>query len=139
MFDSEAPLAAAFPLPFRVLFLVGLGILGWATNLHGLQLLSIDGPAAFAFSAGSHHLPLRSPTSGGQLSARPFYLPLYRIFAGYTTWCVVAWLVFRVATQSDPYFVDTFRYIPAVCMLVVVTVLVCPYDILHKRERDWFL
>jgi len=34
--------SASFPLPFRVLFLVGLAILLWAANLHVLALLGID-------------------------------------------------------------------------------------------------
>lgn len=137
--DNQVPLAAAFPLPFRVLFLVGLGVLGWATNLHGLQLLGIDGPAALEFHASSNHLPLRSPSSGGRLSARAFHVPLYRIFVGYAGWCFTAWLVFRAATHSDTGLVDIFRYLPAVCILGVMTALACPYDIFQKRERDWFL
>lgn len=136
--NFEVPLAASFPLPFRVLFLVGLGVLGWATNLHGLQLLGIDGPGALGLNA-SIHLPLRSPSSSGHFSAHSFYVPLYRIFIVYTSWCLAAWLVFRAATQSDTALVDVFRYIPAVCILGVVTVLMCPYDVFHKRERDWFL
>ncbi|KAF8555277.1 EXS-domain-containing protein [Imleria badia] len=137
--DNQVPLAATFPLPFRVLFLVALGVLGWATNLHGLQLLGIDGPGALELQATSGHLPLRSPSSGGHLSARAFYKPLYQIFIGYSAWCIIAWLAFRAATHSDTILVDIFRYVPAVCILGAVTVLVCPYDILHKRERDWFL
>lgn len=135
-FDGRVPLAAIFPLPFRVLFLVALGVLGWATNLHGLQLLGIDGPGALELQASNNYLPLRSPSSGGH---RTFYVALYRIFIKYTGLCFAAWLVFRAATLSDTALVDTFRYIPAVCILVVVTVLVCPYDAFHKRERDWFL
>lgn len=137
--NNEVPLAATFPLPFRVLFLVGLGLLGWATNLHGLQLLGINGPGALEFQASNIYLPLRSPSPSGHLSARSFYLPLYRIFIGYTGWCFAAWLVFRAATQSDTALVDIFRYVPAVCILGVVTTLVCPYDVFHKRERDGFL
>jgi hypothetical protein len=33
----------AFLLPFRVLFLTGARILGWAVNLHGPLLLGVDG------------------------------------------------------------------------------------------------
>jgi hypothetical protein len=36
------PLSASFPLPFRVLVLIGFSILLWATNLHVLHLLGID-------------------------------------------------------------------------------------------------
>ncbi|KAH0827433.1 EXS family-domain-containing protein [Lanmaoa asiatica] len=137
--DNKVPLAATFPLPFRVLFLVGLGLLGWATNLHVLQLLGVDGPGALELHASSSHLPLRSPSPGGHLSPRSFYVPLYQIFIGYAGWCFAAWFVFRAATQSDTALVDIFRYIPAVCILGVATALVCPYEVFHKRERDWFL
>ncbi|KAF9222721.1 EXS-domain-containing protein [Gyrodon lividus] len=138
--NDEVPLAASFPLPFRVLFLVGMGILGWAVNLHGLQLLGIDGPSALEFHGAYIYFPLRSPSSpGGHPSARAFYAPVYRFFAGYASWCFAAWLIFRVATHSDTALVDIFRYIPAVCMLGVLTVLVCPNDVFHKRERDSFL
>lgn len=34
--------SASFPLPFRVLFLIGLAIFLWATNLHVLHLLGLD-------------------------------------------------------------------------------------------------
>jgi hypothetical protein len=137
--DNQVPLAATFPLPFRVLFLVALGVLGWATNLHGLQLLGIDAPSALGFHTSTSHLPLRSPSSGGHLPARSFYQPLYRIFIAYTVWCFAGWVLFRAATQSDTTLVDIFRYVPAVCILGAVTALVCPYDVFHKRERDWFL
>ncbi|KAF8838809.1 EXS-domain-containing protein [Paxillus ammoniavirescens] len=138
--NDEVPLSASFPLPFRVLFLVGMGVLGWATNLHGLQLLGIDGPSTLELHANHIYLPLRSPSpSGSHPSARAFYTPVYRFFAGYVTWCFVAWLIFRMATHSDIALVDIFRYIPAVCVLGVLTILVCPYDVFHKRERDSFL
>lgn len=137
-FDNQVPLAAIFPLPFRVLFLVSLGVLGWATNLHGLQLLGIDGPGALELQPSNSYLPLRSPSSG-HLSPHTCYVALYRIFIEHTGWCFAAWLVFRAATLSDTALVDTFRYIPAVCILVVLTVLVCPCDVFHKRERDCFL
>ncbi|KAG9316290.1 EXS family-domain-containing protein [Chiua virens] len=131
----QVPLAVAFPLPFRVLFLVGLGVLGWATNLHGLQRLGIE----LEFYSSSNHLPLRSPPSNGHASTQSTHRPIYRIFVGYTAWCFAAWIVFRAATRSDTALVDLFRYVPAVCILGVVTALVCPYDVFHRRERDQFL
>ena len=50
---EELAFSAHFPLPFRVLFLGCLGILGWATNLHGLTALGID--AASALELSTHH------------------------------------------------------------------------------------
>ena len=36
--------SASFPLPFRVLFLIGLGIFLWAINLHILSWIGLDVP-----------------------------------------------------------------------------------------------
>lgn len=136
----EKPLAAMFPLPFRVLFLVGLGILGWATNLHGLERLGVDGPSVLELQDRSC-LPLQSspPSRKKQLPTRVFYAPLYRLFAIYSLWCFGAWLLYRVQTCSNVAVVDVFAYIPGVCILSVLTVLLCTTDIAHKRERDSFL
>ncbi|KAI6110584.1 EXS-domain-containing protein [Pisolithus croceorrhizus] len=136
----EKPLAAMFPLPFRVLFLVGLGILGWATNLHGLERLGVDGPGILELQDRSY-LPLRSgsPSRNKQPSAHAFYAPLYRLFVIYSTWCFGAWLLYRVQTRSTVALVDVFAYIPGVCMLCILTILLCTMDIVQKRERDSFL
>lgn len=136
----EKPLAALFPLPFRVLFLVGLGILGWATNLHGLERLGVDGPSILELQDRSY-LPLRSssPSRHKQPSAHAFYAPLYRLFVIYSAWCFGAWLLYRAQTRSNLALVDVFAYIPGVCILCVLTVLLCTVDIVQKRERDSFL
>ncbi len=44
--SDDLSFVVAFPLPFRVLFLAGVGILGWAANLHGLRLLGVDAASA---------------------------------------------------------------------------------------------
>ncbi|KAG0701347.1 EXS family-domain-containing protein [Suillus ampliporus] len=133
------PLATSFPLPFRVLFLIGLGILGWATNLHGLHLLGIDAPSALELHSGRVFLPTTSSPSRTHSPARMSYMPVYRLFAGYATWCFVGWSFFRLVTRSNTMLVDTFKYIPAVCSLGVLTTLICPYEMCQKRERDLFL
>lgn len=43
--------SSAFPLPFRVLSLIALAILLWATDVHALALLGIDVPAALGVGA----------------------------------------------------------------------------------------
>ncbi|KAI6045994.1 EXS family-domain-containing protein [Pisolithus marmoratus] len=136
----EKPLAALFPLPFRVLFLVGLGILGWATNLHGLERLGIDGPSILELQARSHFPPRSgSRCRSKEHSARAFYAPLYRLFVIYSMWCFGAWLLYSVQTRSNVALVDVFSYIPGVCILSVLTILLCTMDIVQKRERDSFL
>ncbi|OJA09866.1 hypothetical protein AZE42_06264 [Rhizopogon vesiculosus] len=138
---DEIPLATSFPLPFRVLFLIGFGILGWATNLHVLHLFGIDAPSALELHShsGRISLPTTSSHSRALSSARAYYTPIYRLFAAYSAWCLVGWSFFRLVTGSNTMLVDGFKYIPALSSLGVLTVLICPYEICQKHERDVFL
>jgi hypothetical protein len=141
----ESSFTISFPLPFRVLFLVGMGILGWATNLHCLELLGIDTTSALELRApegfrSRSPLPTQS-SSGFKLFTQPFapHAPVYRLFATYSVWCFLSWMLFRHTTQGHPLLIDVFRYIAAICGLVVLMVLLCPIDVIQKRERDQFL
>lgn len=136
---DPTPLATSFPLPFRALFLIGLGILGWATNLHGLHLLGIDAPSILELQSGRGFLPTSSSPSRAFPSVRASYTSIYRLFAGYSTWCFLGWSFFRLATNSNVMLVDSFKYIPALSSLGVLITLICPYEICKKRERDAFL
>lgn len=135
----------AFPLPFRVLFLVGAGILGWSANLHGLRLLGIDAASALDLHVHEHGsvtpLPVDSRNRG--FKARPdptaLYFPVYRLALWYGLWCTFAWTLYRSATHGSAVLVDFFKYIPAVCALVVLICTLSPYDVVQKRERDAFL
>jgi len=143
----EIPFAATFPLPFRVLFLAGMGILGWATNLHGLNMLGIDAASALELrKTSTDYSPLRSPlptrrSSGFKLVTNPgsVYDAIYRLFAVFSAWCFFAWAIFRFLTHGNVVLVDIFRYVPAICALGVSIILICPFDVIHKRERDMFL
>jgi hypothetical protein len=143
----EIPFAATFPLPFRALFLAGMGILGWATNLHGLNMLGIDATSALGLRKVSiDYAPLRTPLPphrgpGYKLATNPaaVYEPIYRLSAVFIAWCFFAWVIFRLATHENVILVDLFRYVPAICTLGVLIVLICPFDVIHKRERDMFL
>nr|GAT60534.1 protein-er retention protein [Mycena chlorophos] len=141
--SSEIPVIADFPLPFRVLVLVGLGIVGWATNLHGLDLLGVDAVSALDLRVEANlnsHLPAHL-TSGPKHPSHPsvIYNAVYRIFFAYAGWCFSCWMVFRYLTWGDMALVDAFGYIPAIAALVVLLVLVSPIDVFYKRERDKFL
>ena len=135
--------AASFPLPFRVLFLGGLGILGWATNLHGLEFCDVDVVGAMELHApGSRSpLPMQRPGPGFKLFVHQStpYAPIYRLFVIYATWCLLAWAMFRYATHDNLVLVDIFRFIAAICGLGIVIALVSPFDSIQKRERDMFL
>ncbi|KAG2150900.1 EXS family-domain-containing protein [Suillus clintonianus] len=138
-FGDAVPLSTSFPLPFRVLFLIGLGILGWATNLHGLHLLGIDAGSALDLHSGRIFLPTTSSSPRPSSSPRVAYMPIYRLFAGYTAWCFAGWSFFRLATHSNAMLVDAFKFIPALSSLGVLTTLICPFELCQKRERDLFL
>lgn len=145
--SAELPVILSFPLPFRVLVLAGLGILGWATNLHGLDLLGVDAVNALDLrvdvaSSNAHiHLPSHLSGSTAKHPAHPsvIYTAVYRLFSAYALWVFLSWAVFRYLTYGDILLVDAFGYIPAISALVVLLVLVCPIDALYKHERDKFL
>ncbi|OJT15779.1 Protein ERD1 -like protein [Trametes pubescens] len=144
-FADETYFAAAFPLPFRVLCLVGLGILGWAMNLHGLHIWNIDAPNTLELSLSAHdgrRLTSPLPTATGWRHAPagpPPHRAVYKVFGVYAGWTLACWVVFRVATSADAALVDGFKFVPALAVLFVLTALVCPFDVLHKHERDRFL
>lgn len=142
--DDETPITVSFPLPFRVLVLVGLGILGWATNLHGLDLLGVDVVTAMDLRLEGNNpvtpLPAHRPAAfKSTINAYLIYRAAYRLFMAYSIWCFSLWLLYRFVTWGDITRVDAFGYIPGICALFAVLALICPFDVLHKRERDKFL
>lgn len=145
-FLDELQFSAAFPLPFRVLCLVGLGILGWATNLHGLHLWGIDAGGVLdlnihdGYRLASSPLPTdrRAGWKHANTTAQT-YGPVYRLFGAYAGWMCVAWAVYRLATRGDVGGVDGFKFVPALAALCALTVLVCPFNVLYKHERDKFI
>ena len=158
-FTDELYFSAAFPLPFRVLTLAALGILGWATNLHGLQAWGIDAAGVLDLNShdgggGTHRLtsPLPFSTSADRRSGwrqppQPpgaTYLPVYRAAGAFAGWTACCWAVYRYAARdaeegSDVGVVDAYKFVPAVAALCALTVLVCPFQICYKAQRDKFL
>ncbi|KAI0703376.1 EXS-domain-containing protein [Cerioporus squamosus] len=144
-FLDELYFSSAFPLPFRVLCLVGLGILGWATNLHGLHLWNIDAAGVLDLNSYDGYRltsPLPTDRRAGWKTAHHLsqaHRPVYKLFVTYSAWTFACWLVFRFATRRDIESVDSFKFIPALASLCVLTALVCPFNVLYKHERDKFL
>ncbi|KAF8638009.1 hypothetical protein AX16_010641 [Volvariella volvacea WC 439] len=140
--DDEMFFTVSFPLPYRVLALAGLGILGWATNLHGLSLLGIDAAGALELQTDQskrHTLPSHRTGGFRQVTDTATYATLYRIFIIYSLCCFTSWASFRYGTQGDPTLLDAYGYIPAITVLVFFAILICPYNIFFKTERDKFL
>lgn len=141
--DPEYTLAAVFPLPFRVLLLVGVGILGWATNVHGLDLLKVDIVGTMELrthdTSQPISLPLRANGHQHPPRARFIYSSTYKLFGIYCAWGLASWLLYCSATWNDPSLVDAFGYIPAISALCIILVLISPFEICQKFERDKFL
>ena len=129
----------AFPLPYRIFLLTGLGILGWAINLQSLDALGIDPIAAMDLRSDiktimpAHHSPVSNRSKVLALSSS-----VYRIFITYSTICFLSWALYRLATRGDVSLVDSYGYIPSITAIVIVLILVCPYDIFFKCEREKF-
>lgn len=137
--NGDLTMALSFPLPFHILVLVGLAILGWATNLHGLDLAGVDVISAMDLRTdGSNPLPAHhTPRQSSNLFA--LYRALYRISIAYSIMGFVSWQLYRYASRGDIVAVDTFGYIPGIAALLVLGVLFCPYNVFHKTERRKFL
>ena len=131
------PLVVAFPLPFQILALIGLAILGWATNLHGLHLAGIDVSGALDLRTNALPAHHHGPRPIGSLVA--LYRAVYRLSVVYSLLCFVAWSAYRYNTHGDVGLVDRFGYIPCIAALSAVSLLFCPFNILHKTERRRFL
>jgi hypothetical protein len=129
----------AFPLPYRIFLLTGLGILGWAVNLQSFDALGIDPIAAMDLRSDiktimpAHRSPVSNRSKVFALS-----ISVYRIFIAYSTMCFLSWVLYRLATRGDASLVDSYGYIPSITAVVIVLILVCPYDILFKCEREKF-
>lgn len=119
--------------------LVGLGIFGWAMNLHGLDAAGIDVVSAMDMRTdGNNPLPAHhTPRQSSNLFS--LYRALYRISIVYGILCLISWSLYLWATGGDIFLVDAFGYIPGIAALSVLAMLFCPYNILHKTERRKFL
>ncbi|KAE9411280.1 EXS-domain-containing protein [Gymnopus androsaceus JB14] len=139
--DLEVNYSLSFPLPFRVFALTSLGILAWATNLHGLDNLGIDAVSALDLRIADHNSPAQRywPDSTRKADVAALYKNVYKIFTTYSAWCLISWLTYRSLSRGDKTLVDTFGYIPAVFALVTLLILVLPINVLFKHERDKFI
>lgn len=116
---------AAFPLPYRVLVLIVIGLWAWTTNLHISSLLGIDPVALLAIH---HNEKLRSYTSG-----------LYTLCIAATVWVGVNLFIFLQITGGNDDVLMQYRVMPLICMLGMIGALVCPFDVLCRRDRMRFL
>ncbi|KAF8200650.1 EXS family-domain-containing protein [Pholiota molesta] len=132
----------SFPLPYRALLLVGLGLLGWATNLHGLDALGVDVVAAMDLRTDTNPtqpvIPVHHTASFNHSKAVLLYHAAYRIFFSYSALCFLSWCLFRTVTHGDRTLVDYYGYIPVITSIAVIVMLFWPNDVVLKTEREKF-
>ena len=133
-------IAVSFPLPFHIFVLVGIAILGWATNLHGLDIAGIDVIGAMDLRTdGSNPLPAHHSSLKHISNLYVHYRALYRICLVYCLLGFVSWAIYHHVTRGDLMLMDTFGYIPGITALLALCILLCPYNVLHRTERRKFL
>ncbi|GAA5895545.1 hypothetical protein JCM5296_006793 [Sporobolomyces johnsonii] len=157
--DSTIPLdvlsefGTRYPLPFRILFLSFLTVLGFATNLHLLAALGIDTASILDVRLEPpSHLPItsstreRDRTSGPASSAHPvlvhprkLYPPLYSLALLGLAWTAAGWALFRKMTGGLEDAMLRWRGEPAFIALAVGAALVLPGNVLHRKQRLMFL
>ncbi|EJT45180.1 protein-ER retention-related protein [Trichosporon asahii var. asahii CBS 2479] len=147
--------SASFPLPFRVLFLIGFAILLWAVNLHVLSALGLDVSWVLDIRDGDDGdynvdldtpLPMTTPDASRSASpahmgpvSRPestkLYGPVYRLFLLYTLWVGGGWLLFRFITGDDTSAMERWRGLIAAIALVPTLLSLTPWRGPAYRER----
>jgi hypothetical protein len=136
--DLPIPLpefSASFPLPFRVLFLVGLAILLWAINLHVLSLLGLDVSWALDIRDGDDTAFDDRPRPPSHVPSQYLYGPVYKLFVGYTAWCVAGYTAFRMLCGDDTEAMERWRGLVGVVCLVPLVVSLTPLRGVGYRER----
>lgn len=147
--DKSSSWFTFVPLPWRVALLTGVGILCWASNLQFLHLMGID--TAYVLDMHSHinaqhsipitPTPTSTPTFGPTppTLSRRLYIAVYKIFWTYAAWTFGCWLLFRALCGGDVQMIDQYKIVPEICAVGILIALVCPLNVIRKRERRLFL
>ena len=135
--DSELIHHLAFPLPYRIFFLIGLGILGWGINLQSLDAFDIDPISAMDLRIDTK-TPVHHSPAFNRSKVVALYTSVYRISLAYFIVCFLSWAFYRLSTGGDASLVDSYGYIPSLTAVLIVLILICPYNVLLKCEREKF-
>ncbi|KAF9502952.1 hypothetical protein BS47DRAFT_1356564, partial [Hydnum rufescens UP504] len=132
-----------FPLPYRVLFLIGVGGLCWATNLHSLEALGIDTlhvlqirsdkPSLPSSLYGRQYMPHNISSSSYAHSLHP---PIYRLLFVYFSWIAAGWLGFAYFTGGSVANLDAYKLIPIITWLGVIAATMVPVSTVLQAQRS---
>jgi hypothetical protein len=135
------PLSASFPLPFRVLSLVGLAILLWGTNLHILHLLGINVPKVLDFRDSTEEeedVFTETEPEPKRIGGEVGYQAVYKLAIVYTCFVGSGWVLFRVITGGEVESMEDWRGLVGVVLVGVVGGALVPWRGIGERERRGF-
>jgi len=115
------------PLPFRVAFIIVLGVWAWGVNLHYLTLLNIDVPALIAYQRRSNS------------HTHPHYQSCYRLATFLSIPLGVILVLFWLVTRANPVAVRSWEVLPNIYLLILVVCFFLPFHILSGSGRSRFL
>ncbi|KAL8937941.1 MAG: hypothetical protein Q9216_004161, partial [Gyalolechia sp. 2 TL-2023] len=114
------------PLPYRIAFILVLGVWAWGVNLHYLYLLKIDVPALIKYS---------SRTS----SPLPHYQRTYALATTITAPLLISLLFYWTLTRGNPSAVLAWDIIPQSYLFLLILFFIIPYKRLSPTGRSRFL
>ncbi|KAK8168139.1 EXS family-domain-containing protein [Phyllosticta citrichinensis] len=115
------------PLPYRVAFLLVLGVWAWGANLHYLRLVRIDVPSLIRY-------PSRSSATHPS-----HHLSTYRLATLLTIPLVVSILFFWLFTRGNPSLVVDWEILPNLYLIVLVLCIVLPWHAISRSGRSRFV
>ncbi|OQD76637.1 hypothetical protein PENDEC_c004G00057 [Penicillium decumbens] len=115
------------PFPIRVAALLVAGFWGWGINLHYLAKANIDVPALIRYP---------SRTSSAQ---RPHHVAVYRLATFFTIPLTLWLLVFWFATHRVPDLVEHLDFIPQSIFIILLLILIWPFNRASRAGRIRFL
>ncbi|KAL8932374.1 MAG: hypothetical protein Q9211_006353, partial [Gyalolechia sp. 1 TL-2023] len=125
--ESElGPFSLILPLPYRIAFILVLGVWAWGVNLHYLYLLKIDVPSLIKYS---------SRTS----SPLPHYQRTYALATIVSAPLLISLLFFWALTRGHPSAVRAWDIIPQSYLFLLILFFILPYKRLSPHGRSRFL
>ncbi|MCJ1366669.1 protein-ER retention protein [Acarospora aff. strigata] len=134
------------PLPYRVAFIIVLGIWAWGLNLHYLSLLkivrlrSVQKGAESSLTYNQQDVPalIRYPTRSSAVLPS-HHLSTYRLAALFTIPLVLSLILFWTFTRGQTSLVLVWEILPQSYLLLLVLFFVLPLQRLSRTGRYRFL
>ncbi|KAI9859636.1 MAG: protein-ER retention protein [Trichoglossum hirsutum] len=121
------PFSLFLPLPYRVAFILVLGVWAWGLNLHYLHLIKIDVPALI-------HYPPRHPSASSS-----HHHSTYRLATLLSVPLALSLLFFWTITHRQARLVIQYEVIPQVYLIFLVVSFLLPINQVSRTGRFRFL